>query len=595
MLYLLISSYSYAQDSRNDYQVEYFLNKNGNQLQTKVSFDIKITNLRSDVYVKQFTLSFPSSFLIHNINAADDHITLTPTIATKNNLTNITLQFSNPTTGRNSVNNFHLEFNQDNLFVVNGNIWEVIIPTIEDRKDSSYKIVVDLPENNNKKISIAKPIPDTIAGNQIIWNNPSEKTVYAVFGNEQFYKTSLTYHLKNDQIIPVYTDIAFPPDTLYQKIYLDKISPVPNQIFQDEDGNLLGRYILGPGSKKNVIFTGTIAVFSQPRDELLPIIARNFLQSKKYLLSPEKYWNITNQSKINGISTNLKDVYDFVVKKLHYNYQKINSNKKRLGADLTLDNTSQAVCMEFTDLFIAITREKGIYSREIEGYGFSQNTNLRPLSLVSDILHSWPEYFDIKKNFWIPLDPTWENTSGIDYFSSFDLNHIVFAIHGMNSEYPLPAGAYKFEDSKDVNISATQSLPKETINLSVGNVSFPKKINDQDLYQTKLVLKNNGDTYIWNKNITISTTGLVIMPSTLLIDSLAPYEEKTFVFSYRLDKSNKSNLAGLTITLPSGKQMKAQFAVVSYYYDLGLKLSLIILVISTLILYFINKKRNARH
>ena len=86
--------------------------------------------------------------------------------------------------------------------------------------------------------------------------------------------------------------------------------------------------------------------------------------------------------------------------------------------------------MEFTDLFIAIAREKGIYSREIQGYGFSLDQKLQPLSLSSDILHAWPEYYDTKTESWIAVDPTWENTSGINYFSSFDLNHIVFVIHG---------------------------------------------------------------------------------------------------------------------------------------------------------------------
>ena len=72
--------------------------------------------------------------------------------------------------------------------------------------------------------------------------------------------------------------------------------------------------------------------------------------------------------------------------------------------------------MEFTDLFIAIAREKGIYSREIQGYGFLWIQKLQPLSLSSDILHAWPEYFDLKTENWVAVDPTWENTSGIDYF-----------------------------------------------------------------------------------------------------------------------------------------------------------------------------------
>jgi len=52
------------------------------------------------------------------------------------------------------------------------------------------------------------------------------------------------------------------------------------------------------------------------------------------------------------------------------------------------------------------------------------------------------------------IDPTWgSTTSGIDYFKNLDLDHIAFVIKGSESEYPIPAGGYKFENaSKDVNV-----------------------------------------------------------------------------------------------------------------------------------------------
>ncbi|PIP14879.1 hypothetical protein COX47_02840, partial [Candidatus Roizmanbacteria bacterium CG23_combo_of_CG06-09_8_20_14_all_35_49] len=76
-------------------------------------------------------------------------------------------------------------------------------------------------------------------------------------------------------------------------------------------------------------------------------------------------------------------------------------------------------------------------------------------------LHAWPEYYDSKSELWKPIDPTWENTSGIDYLSSFDLNHIVFVIHGKKPDYPLPAGMYKIDNSQDISIKPAASYPEE--------------------------------------------------------------------------------------------------------------------------------------
>jgi len=53
--------------------------------------------------------------------------------------------------------------------------------------------------------------------------------------------------------------------------------------------------------------------------------------------------------------------------------------------------------MEFTDLFIALSRAAGIPAREINGFAYTDDIRLRPLDLVTDMLHAWPEYYDEEK------------------------------------------------------------------------------------------------------------------------------------------------------------------------------------------------------
>src|SRR3989338_5609532 len=141
-LYLILYTPTiFAADFRNDYQVEYFLSEQENKLSTRVKFTVSITNYSSEVYVKQFSLGFPKLFTIKDIKVFDDKSALNPQVTTENSVTKISAEFSNPNIGKNTVNNLYLEFYQGNLFNINGNVWEVIIPTIDDKAEGNYKIL----------------------------------------------------------------------------------------------------------------------------------------------------------------------------------------------------------------------------------------------------------------------------------------------------------------------------------------------------------------------------------------------------------------------------------------------------------------------
>ena len=80
LLFLLSSTKILAADFKSDYQVEYFLGKTDSITTAKVIFTINITNLRSDVYVKKFSIAFPKNYVISQITAADDKGVVDPKI-----------------------------------------------------------------------------------------------------------------------------------------------------------------------------------------------------------------------------------------------------------------------------------------------------------------------------------------------------------------------------------------------------------------------------------------------------------------------------------------------------------------------------------
>ena len=108
LLLLFVTFPVNAADFATDYKAEYFPQESNEGVITKVRFTISITNLRSDLYVKKLTLSFPNEFNIRLIYASDDQGRITPQINKKELNTEVELEFNNSQVGRQSVNNFYL-------------------------------------------------------------------------------------------------------------------------------------------------------------------------------------------------------------------------------------------------------------------------------------------------------------------------------------------------------------------------------------------------------------------------------------------------------------------------------------------------------
>lgn len=594
-LFFFIPNVVLAQEFKTDYKVEYFLNEKGRELETNVRFNVKITNLKSEVYVNKLALIFPKTFEITNLKAVDDSGPIQAEIVVDQQNSKVTLTFSDPQIGKGSENNFFLTFEQKNLFKVNGNVWEVILPTIEKRGEGSYDVLVHLPENSQKKISIAKPGPDLIRANTIHWSNPRTKTIYAVFGDQQIYDLQLNYTIENPKLIRVYTDVAFLPDMLRQKVYVYSISPQPTFAYIDADGNYIGRYYLNPKEKKSIVFKGAAQIFVYPRDEIKLLDEKRISEQKKYLLNETAFWKIPSINPYSGLKTP-NQIYQYLVKNFKYDYQRVSKNVQRLGAELALQHPNAAVCTEFSDSFVALAREKGILAREIQGYGFSNDPQLRPLSLVADVLHSWPEFYDNESAQWISIDPTWETTSGIDYYSSFDLNHIGFIIHGKKADYPLPAGMYKTEDSRDIVIKANQSKPLEIRKIELASETFRPNIDAGRRYKAKLTVQNTGNVFAYSIPISFEAKNITVEPKKLFVTVLAPLEKKEVEFEYSSITAGIGNTSEeLEISIDGKKVLIKNIHASPYYYRIGLYVSFFLVgfLITFLLtrLFFILKRR----
>jgi len=484
-----------ANEFSTSYDAEYTLSQNG---QTKVSQNIKTTNQIAESYVSSFTLDLGTQ-KIKDIKASDKTGELKTKYTKNSTQSALLVEFKDKVIGKGSIRSFQIEYTSENIAQKQGSIFSVSIPKITGSNISDYNITIIAPNNIGKPSSIY-PNPDkTESKSDAIYYSFTKVQLIKSgisfnFGTKQVYNIGLSYHLKNPQSSKVFTEIALPMNTSTQTIIFDTINPSPESISVDSDGNYIAKYILNPSQELDVEFTGKAIIYLNKIRQDQPLTA----EQKQLFTKPQKYWESTDP-KIASLAASLKTpekIYQYVVDSLHYNSSRLQADQyTRKGAIGALNDTTDSVCMEFTDLFIALARAANIPAREVNGYGYTNDKSSRPLSLSQDLLHAWPEYWDDQKG-WVQIDPTWSNTThGTDYFNVFDLNHIAFVRKGLSSESPYPAGSYKGKNpsSRDVIINFTENEPEIRKDLKFSQDKTISEIASNDL-KISIPIKNNGNT-----------------------------------------------------------------------------------------------------
>lgn len=477
-------------------ETTYVVDPSGN---TTISHQFSITNKQPLFSISQYGLQV-SSVGIENVIVEEDGELLTPEIVTTDTKTSIGITFPDTVAGEGKVRQFTVRYQDPNAAIVSGKVLEVIVPKLQEADIySSYTVTLVTPVNFGSPTRVAPAnYTSRLSDRQVVttFDKLRDQSVIALFGEEQVFEMNLAYHLENPHNGQRYTQVALPPDTPYQRMLYRSLEPKPDQIEVDEDGNWIATYILPANTITNVNLEAQAHLTLEPnREVFIPEPTNQLLTGKTYWEKNDPLVQTTAES-----LTTPRSIYDFVVDTLSYNYDRIDSSIARLGAASVLQTPDQALCQEFTDVYIALARANNIPARRISGYAHTENTVLRPLSLVKDVLHAWPEYYDQEQQLWIPIDPTWGHTSGgVNYFDQFDLNHIVFSINGTDSELPYPAGSYKVTDqnTKDVDVSFGNEIDEVSMNLKLSTENKPLFNSQLSLPFTKHITVANSTGKAW--------------------------------------------------------------------------------------------------
>lgn len=564
--FLLLTYVHAASEFSTSYDVLYDVGEDGI---TTVTEKVSLKNLTSEYYANQFKLTIGAT-QISDIKASDSGGSLEVSQEQKDTTTTIGVKFNQQVAGLGKSLPWTISFKSRDFAEKVGKVWEVRAPRISSASNlESYNLTLVVPESFGSPSSISPtPKTQTTSAGKIFLTFDKDQLISsgisANFGINQLFDFSLAYHLENNKLVPVLTNIALPPDTPFQDVIYQRIDPKPLNVTVDEDGNYLAWFRLSRGQKLDVKVVGSAKLYTNSKvkqptlDEVLRV---------KYTAT-DKYWEKDNPqilSRLNDIlgdnpsaepEEKVKLIYQFVVNFLKYDPSRLKDDIERLGAVTALNNPESAVCMEFTDLFIALTRAAGIPSRELDGYAYTANPDLRPLSLAKDILHSWPEYWSEKRG-WVMVDPTWENTTGgADYFNKLDLNHFVFAIKGSSSTSPIPAGSYKYtgQDSRDVKVSLSDTdflgHPQVDIQIEAPNPilsGFPGTV--------KVKIINTGNSFYPSSSMSLIATNLAILNTNHQLSGLIPpFGSAVFDFNIRT-KSLFDSYSDQLIFLVGGQQV----------------------------------------
>lgn len=503
-----------------DASVQYIVSPEG---KTTVIKTLTVENATSEMQSDSYLLTL-NSINPQGLEVSEDDLPLSFVQEKEGETLKVRINFTKPVPGIGKKRTFTVKFSEDSFAVRTGEVWEIAIPRLDENAGfRKYDVSLSIPKNLGDEAYVS-PDPDNTEyfAESNIYKFGKEKVINsgisAGFGRFQVFTFTLNYHLENPLRNEEEVEVALPPDTSTQKVFYHSIKPAPLNVRVDEDGNWLSLYKLKSRERLDLTVKGSVQILPAPKRGLAVkpgILIKN--------LDETKYWQV-NDPGIQKLAEELKTpeaIYNYVTDTLKYDYKRVKPNSERLGAKEALANPESAICTEFTDLFVALTRASGIPAREINGYAYTENPEIQPLSLVSDVLHSWPEYWDEKRATWVPVDPTWGATTGVDYFNKFDLRHFTFVIHGLDSEKPYPPGSYKLgpNPQKDVFVNFGQAPinPKREIalrNKPKGGLGFLTK-------NVLFTVANTGEAALYDIPLAVNFDGLEYKKE--IIGILPPY------------------------------------------------------------------------
>ncbi len=363
--------------------------------------------------------------------------------------------------GINQSKEFEIEYVNYGLIKQTGALIDIFVPGFgKDFKFETenttfiYKTTLFVRKSLGE-IGFVVPLPSntSVQGDYEVYEISQESllgsNIWIQVGNTQYYQFTLNQKVQaSDVINKGYFNeyrLVIPRDIveseIQQEVFFDSISPVPKEVFTDDEGNLIAVFNISSHLETTITVKGYATVkrqgeaVSEMNSGDLSYINRNHYL--KYL-EPAQYWEvghleiIKRAEELKGQNENIYKIvesnYSHIIETINYSEVKRFGINDRQGALKTLQGGA-AVCMEYSDLFLTLTRAQGIPARAVFGYGYDAR-----LEEQGQDAHQWVQVFIPQQNQWISVDVTW-GESGPALIGG-DLNHFYTHVAAIDPNTP---------------------------------------------------------------------------------------------------------------------------------------------------------------
>lgn len=228
---------------------------------TKVTQKISLTNLTTNYYASEYTLTIGSDEISH-VLASDRLGPLKTEVVFENGTTVIHVFFNEKVLGIGKILEYQLNYNSTAVAKHEGKIWRINLPkAFKNESFIDYNVKLAVPAVWGEP-SYVKPKPKI----NYFWTKEekAQEGISLIFGNWQNYQFSLNYELKNSSFVPQIKEIKLPSTSSTQEIILESLNPNPGTLNVNPEGNWLASYFLWPKQNLKIKVLGYAKVYVYP-------------------------------------------------------------------------------------------------------------------------------------------------------------------------------------------------------------------------------------------------------------------------------------------------------------------------------------------
>jgi transglutaminase-like putative cysteine protease len=369
------------------------------------------------------------------------------------------------------------------------------------------------------------------------------KSVRLNFGTTRYIKFSLTgkAYATNasspnfvKDILQNYVEVILPgqqdgTESANQTVYFSRISPYPQELIVDADGNTIAKLPVSATKEEEIIIEGYAVISGKRREDYEAVLANAKINQysaelQKYTQEESLYWQVSS-AEIKSVAdsigdakgsvlTTVKNGLATVAKSLTYETQKSASLLERKGALLAL-SSKKGVCMEFSDLLLSVLRANKVPTRAVYGDGVGGRVD----RLLEGVGHQWVGVY-VPELGWVPVDPTWSD-DGREYIGH-DLDHFVWYVASESANSPSGFSCLSWDaktpcrDAIEIRTETVAEVPQSVFTIK----DVRAKIEIARLAsQTPEGLIDNAVQYLGTSRIgrlLLSTSGLMLSAAVFL-------------------------------------------------------------------------------